>query len=208
MSQTGIPTPQNPIQPQECGDLETSGAKAGQYKIPISSANTTTPAYLGEVETTRKIGKLVLTGEENISYIAVGGHSRFDFNNTYQTADYRIGVCSHYKYEYVNANNTVYHASTNTSFGLYIFDDNYTTAADFKSYLAAQYANGTPVTVWYVLSSETTGIVNEPLRKIGNYADTLTATQAGVSIPTNNGSNTLDVDTTLKPSEVYIKYMG
>lgn len=32
------------------------------YKIPISSANTTTPVYLGEVETTRKIKKLVLTG--------------------------------------------------------------------------------------------------------------------------------------------------
>lgn len=34
------------------------------YKIPISSANATTPVYLGEVETTRKIKKLVLTGEE------------------------------------------------------------------------------------------------------------------------------------------------
>ena len=64
MSQTGTPTPSSPIQPQECGDLETTGAHAGQYKTPISSASTTTPVYLGEVQTTRKIKKLVLTGNE------------------------------------------------------------------------------------------------------------------------------------------------
>ena len=62
--QSGTPTPDNPIMPQGTGDLEIVGAKAGQYKIPISSANTTTPVYLGEVETTRKIKKLVLTGDE------------------------------------------------------------------------------------------------------------------------------------------------
>ena len=44
--------------------------------------------------------------------------------------------------------------------------------------------------------------------KINNYADTLSMEQAGVEIPTVNGSNTLDVLTTIKPSEVYIKYKG
>lgn len=53
--QSGTPAPDNPIMPQGCGDLETVGTKAGQYKIPISSASTTTPVYLGEVETTRKV---------------------------------------------------------------------------------------------------------------------------------------------------------
>jgi hypothetical protein len=42
--------------------------------------------------------------------------------------------------------------------------------------------------------------------RIGNYADTLSKSQAGVAIPTNNGSTTVDVDTTVKPSEIYIKY--
>jgi hypothetical protein len=85
-------------------------------------------------------------------------------------------------------------------------DTNQTTLADFKSYLAAQYAAGTPVTVWYVLDEPETDIVNEPLMKIGDYADTVSCEQAGVQIPTNKGSTTVDVDTTLKPSEVYIKY--
>ncbi|HQB53818.1 MAG TPA: hypothetical protein PLX62_13075, partial [Bacteroidales bacterium] len=38
--------------------------------------------------------------------------------------------------------------------------------------------------------------------------DTLSMEQAGVQIPTANGSNTLDVETTVKPSEIYIKYRG
>ena len=35
-----------------------------------------------------------------------------------------------------------------------------------------------------------------------------TAEQAGVSIPTVEGSNVIDVLTTLKPSEIYLKYKG
>ena len=35
------------------------------YKLTISSANTTTPIYLGEVETTRQIKKSVLTGTDS-----------------------------------------------------------------------------------------------------------------------------------------------
>ena len=65
MVQTGTPTPSSPIQPSECGDLETSGAKAGQYKIPILNNSQTTNVYLGEVQTTRKIKKLVFDGTEN-----------------------------------------------------------------------------------------------------------------------------------------------
>jgi hypothetical protein len=82
------------------------------------------------------------------------------------------------------------------------------TLDEFKSYLATQYANGTPVAVWYVLANEETGIVNEPLMKIGDYSDTVSMEQAGVQIPTLNGQTVIDVDTTLKPSEVYIKYQG
>ena len=208
--QNGTPTPQNPIMPQGCGDLETVGAKAGQYKIPISSANTTTPVYLGEVETTRKIKKLVLTGEENFN---TDTYLRFSiFIGDIKTSTSRTGhsYCSHYEClyhaePYDNDWNNVYYQSGGT---LYLHDRRFDTVTAFKSYLAQQYATGTPVTVWYVLAEPTTGIVNEPLMKIGNYADTLSKSQAGVSIPTNNGSTTVDVDTTVKPSEVYIKYMG
>ena len=95
MEQSGTPTPDNLIQPQECGDLETSGTKAGQYKIPISSASTTTPVYLGEVESTRKIKKLVLTGEETVIQSVVTNCVQID------TADTILGAIiysSHFQY--------------------------------------------------------------------------------------------------------------
>jgi hypothetical protein len=178
------------------------------YKIPISSANTTTPVYLGEVETTRKIRKWVLTGEEESwskdsdsgqsarYYIAISDTESSTQNllssHFTQSAQYGIGTIRGYRKTIIfSVDKTIY-----------------ATIADFKSYLAQQYANGTPVTIWYALVTPTTGIVNEPLCKIGDYSDTLSMEQAGVQIPTANGSTTLDVETTVKPSEVYIKYRG
>lgn len=185
-------------------------------KIQISSASTTTPVYLGEVQTTRKIKKLVLTGEENIT----SGHLDVSLFNI-PVSDYlkqsTITVISTHYIAQSNVNGwvdvndksiTFYGNTGSATKTMYIRDSSYSTVADFKSYLAQQYAAGTPVTVWYVLAESETGIINEPLMKIGDYADTLSMEQAGAQIPTVNGSNTLDVLTTVKPSEVYIKYKG
>lgn len=60
----------------------------------------------------------------------------------------------------------------------------------FNRWLQTQYQNGTPVTVWYVLATAETESFTAP------------------TIPTSNGSNTLNVNTTLAPSNVYIKYKG
>jgi hypothetical protein len=60
------------------------------------------------------------------------------------------------------------------------------------------------VVIWYVLATPETAIVNEPLAKIGDYADELSSTDAGVTIPTAKGGNTLSVDTTVQPSEMSI----
>ena len=119
--------------------------------------------------------------------------------------------CSHYQAVANNAMWTSYDYmiswSTADSRGLRIRDINFlsgATLADFKSYLSAQYAAGTPVTVWYVLAEAETGIVNEPLCKIGDYADELHSEDAGVVIPTVKGQNTLTVDTDLAPSKIEI----
>jgi hypothetical protein len=215
MSQTGTPTTTTPIQPQETGDLETVGVKTGQYKIPISSAGQTTPIYLGEVETTRKIKKLVLTGEEN-TWIRSGAASNTFY---FKVADYlrqriNITICSHYTSqaniaggaEMRDGNVSFYANAVQAGQYFYVRDSNLATVADLKSYLAAQYAAGTPVTVWYVLATEKTAVVNEPLRKIGDYADTVSYEQSGVQIPTLHGNTVIDVETTLKPSQMYIKY--
>ena len=199
--------------PVGTGDLETSGTKAGQYKIPISSANTTTPVYLGEVESTRKIKKLVLTGEEStwtasgevadVYYVRLAG-------DEYKGAAITT-VCTHFKsvrnatnYLHLNNGEMCLYNGASSSVHTAGFKYPNSSLSDFKTYLQQQYAAGTPVCVWYVLATEETAVVNEPLRKIGNYADTV----SGITIPTIAGKDSFDVQTTLKPSEVSLAYTG
>jgi hypothetical protein len=192
------------------------------YKIPISCGGTTTPVYLGEVQTTRKIKKLVLTGEEETDFYRKNTTSGDDDSLYYirfialssapingsplycthlQNLNYAplvevgINVAKSYNVIYFNFGLDVMNAQPSGN-----------TVAGLKEYLAAQYAAGTPVTVWYILAEPETAIVNEPLMKIGTYADSISMEQAGVEIPTASGSNTLDVDTTVKPSNIYIEY--
>ena len=182
------------------------------YKIPISSASTTTNVYLGEVQSTRNIQKLVLTGEEDITSthlnvglfnIPVAGYLRL-LNQVTCICSHYIGAANVGGWSAVNDKTACFYAYTGTLEILYIRDSTYSTIADFKAYLQQQYTNGTPVTVYYVLATETTGIVNEPLMKIGDYADTL----SNVSIPVTAGGDTISVDTTVQPSEVTATYKG
>lgn len=181
------------------------------YKIPISSGGVTTNIYLGSTQSNRQIYKFVLTGNETYTYDST--YTRFNFlANNLKFEGIRLTplLCTHY--EVVDdgrsvgnvPNNAIYAGGSVSIPSLYIKTDVYTTETDFKAYLAQQYAAGTPVTVWYVLATEETGIVNEPIRKIGDYADTVT----GISIPTITGKDAFDVDTTLKPSEVELTYTG
>ena len=180
-------------------------------KIPISSANTTTPVYLGQVQTTRKIKKLVLTGEEvwdrqtpqhtNIInlYIAVdNAMSNSPIYSNIVTYFSDAGANNDSRANVGKANST----GVNLLLDLSLSD--FSSTETFKTYLRQQYAAGTPVCVWYVLATEETGIVNEPIRKIGDYADTV----SGITIPTTTGKDTFDVLTTLKPSEVELTYTG
>lgn len=183
------------------------------YKIPITSGGITKNIYLGQTPTTRKIKKLVLTGEETIQVYSPT--TRYVINIPVSVAPVsgsKIGLCTHYFYD-----SAVF--TTNGSFiidlepiywyrKIPITDNRFTTADDFKSYLAAQYANGTPVIVWYVLATPETGIFNEPLARIGDYADSVDFSQAGVEIPTLKKPNTtvIDVETSLEPSEVDVIY--
>lgn len=193
------------------------------YKIPVATSADgtepiTTPIYLGEVHTTRKIKKLVLTGNE--PFIKNDGQSThyLYYANKGTIFPRSIGrtpvICNELP-EKNNAPQTVIGINTNNAFEVVYFNfgaevmnaqPSGNTVAGLKEYLAQQYANGTPVTVWYVLVEPETGIVNEPLMKIGDYADTLSMEQAGVQIPTLNGTTVIDVDTAVKPENMTIKY--
>lgn len=180
------------------------------YKIQLTNAGQTVPVYLGQTQTVRRIKKLVLDGTEewllagdNVFYLA-------SISPDYLRGENKIlAICTHYQSSPQTASAaSVPEDSVSFSYTsyqrLYCCDTTRTNITDFKSYLAAQYAAGTPVTVWYVLAEPETAIVNEPLMKIGDYADELNSTEAQVAIPTVAGANTLTVGTTVQPSSMSI----
>lgn len=200
----------SPIYPSECGDLVSTGEHSGEYVLPIDCGGVTTNVYTAEP--LRKIGeyadyksesaeyravrKFELTGQENGWRLTGSGRMALAFISSQNPLRNVLCICSHYKGtaataygDLADGDCTVSTMNGNNS-ELGIYDTNYTTLADFKTYLQQQYANGTPVCVWYVLATPTTESITAP------------------EIPTTAGSQTFDVDTELKPSEVYIKYKG
>ncbi len=183
------------------------------YKIGISSGDVTTDIDLGSTQTVRQIKKLVLTGDEYWVYQANNLRFVMTIDNIVVSGLRATPFfCTHYipisdgrPIEDVPLNAAYLAALEPETATLNIKTDAYTTAADFKAYLAAQYANGTPVTVWYILATPETAAVNEPLMKIGTYADTLSN---AVSIPTTEGANSITVDTTVQPSEFTATWTG
>ena len=192
--------------PTNSNTMLNSGLTALDYepygiKIPILSGNTTTTEYLGQVQSTRNIKQLVLTGEENFTARTNTSHS-FQLPITL-SADI-AGISSHYTSISANEIDIKTGVYVRASYTVIITDLNYSDLDNFKAFLRQQYSAGTPVTVWYVLATPTTGIVNEPIRKIGDYADSV----SGANLPTTGTAEQFDVDTTLKPSEVSLTYHG
>ena len=178
------------------------------YKIPITPAGQTQNVYLGQ--TVRRVRKLVLTGQETSWHNSNGVMFNDAIQPDYLRSTARTIICSHYQAiggddtgsEVSNGQCALYRFASVQR--LYIRDDNYTSVSAFKAYLAAQYAAGTPVTVWYVLAEPETTTVNEPLAKIGDYADELSSENTNTTLNTNDGATTITVDTTLSPSEFVI----
>lgn len=145
---------------------------------------------------TYNIRKLVFTGEEDWG-ISGGvfwlGTVTPDYYRLYNGVTY---ICTHYESykQHSTATNTpdgciAFGYSTQVQ-RIYLHDSTYTTVQDFQTYLATQYAAGTPVTVYYVLATAETESVTAP------------------SIPTTGGEATIDIDTTVKPSEMVLTYHG
>lgn len=192
MTQNGTPSPENPITPSECGELEATGEHAGQYKLPITSAGQSTNIYLGEVETTRRIGKIDL-GALSWTRITTGLWRTTSIPNIkYVSQNTEIGGGLAEKY------------TMHTGSGMFTALNCIAIDVSQVSVNTGSDSENPSGMFWYVLVTPETGIVNEPIRKIGEYADTV----SGVAIPTITGKDTFDVDTTLKPSAAELTYTG
>ena len=187
------------------------------YKIPVvTSADgtepITTPIYLdkplykigdyadsinyAEQKVERVVKELVLTGKENWYYMP-----NYDVENTVRIHSSEIlpdrkgtmlDLCSHFErmdYHSLNVSNKpAFSIASGTQLVFRVSKAEGSAVTYFKSYLAAQYAAGTPVKVYYVMKTPETNTV-EP-----------------VEIPTINGTTVIDVDTAVKPTEMYTKY--
>lgn len=176
------------------------------FKIPISSGGVTTNIYLGSTQTIRQISKLVLTGTENWE-----DRPNYTYADRFVLQSVTIprtstNLCTHFAVEYSSQQTYPYLWINNGEQIIINYSEKGTTTlAQFKQWLADQYTNGTPVIIYYVLATPTTGIVNEPLMKIGEYVDTLSN---AASIPTTEGANSITVDTTVQPSEFTATWTG
>ena len=196
-----------------------SGYEPYGYKISISSDGAAlSPIYLSEPlmkldseyanvqdelyntnSISRLVGKAVLTGSEGDSQLKSPNSGFFYYKiNPYIEQNKGNAICSHYETQQANnadMSDKRVKESTTTAFGnpdgaIIIKDTTYNTLADFKAFLAAQYSAGTPVTVYYVLTTPTTESITAP------------------TITTTGGTATIDVDTTVKPSELDLTYHG
>lgn len=178
----------------------------GSTALPYEPYRTTTPVYLGEIQTTRKVKKYEFTGQEADLRMQLVITATNAVQAPTTISDYKREpfICSH-----MEVTSSSGASSTHGFYGqeltlCFDFAMGLDTLEKVRTYLQQQYAAGTPVCVWYVLATETTSVVNEPLRKIGDYADSVTAS----NIPTTAGGIEFDVDTSLKPSEVSLTYHG
>lgn len=103
--------------------------------------------------------KVTLTGLENWTVISTS--SNYTYYTTLSAAaidNATVGsqYCTHFKHNLTNASSGIanYFGIDNTG-KLYICVKDFNTAADWKAYLQAQYANGTPLEVEYETQTET-----------------------------------------------------
>ena len=188
------------------------------YKIPITVSDgtnsTTTNIYLSEP--LRKIGdyadyidfknqKIIRTIEEKIitgteAWSDVSGSSKKYYRFNIGNYGYVIpsqGLCNNYMRDSIISTNTVvgFNVVNVTSLNKSVISIRPENVADytvgtFKQYLADKYNNGKPIIVYYPLATPTEQTISLP------------------NIPSLVGTTIYDVDTKVKPSNMYIKYKG
>lgn len=180
-SQASTPTPTVPVEVQEFGDLIPSFEPLngiGEYKDTLD---------LSTGVVTRRIGKLVLDGTESWEESTTSGVNFFYTRNIENHVYIRQGCCTHLVCnlpQYANC------YLINQYHNLTVNNCGYSTIEDFATFLAAQYANGTPVTIWYALATPTTETISLPNGMTGIIEgftiQSGTPTPANPIMPTNN----------------------
>ena len=178
------------------------------YKVPVlKDSQPLTPIYLSQQLMAISSGSTAFKDEYNSSGTATyivkkkvfDGTESIGFNQLPYCIlsglrTFGLAFCTHFKFVQKSVKDTMLNGECTTYLGsgvaIWFCLDNITSADDFKAFLAQEYANGTPVTVYYVLATAETESVTAP------------------TITTTGGEVSIDVDTTVKPSEMSLTYHG
>jgi len=205
--QDGTSAPDNPVEVVGCGEYDSEN---NGYKIPVTNSDgtnsITTPVYIGSEPlhkigdyadyvdykrgvVVRRIKKLVIRGDETGLFNLTGGFSacRIMVNvlpNTYCFSSHFFSSSPVFSYYDVLENSISVSGASSNIYANGLFDS----IASIREFFSNQYSAGTPVTVWYVLAEPE----EEPLENL-------------LPIQTIRGTNVLTADTTVQPSEMYIK---
>lgn len=201
------------------GEPTESGEPAG-YKLPMTVGDGNTeqsvPIYIGENQLdsvagvadyvdkasgkiVRMIGEYTFTGEETFYTYGLGFYTAKRFSDSDNTSNKITIRFSHF----TARNNCALGNMTSVTFGdncgcfrieegnvMLRSTSNFTTVKECNAYFKAQYDNGTPVKMWYILATPTEEDPPVPLPEI----------------PTIKGETVIDYDGDPKPSQMYVKY--
>ena len=146
--------------------------------------------------TTRRVGIKVLDGTENVVasstagiwFIALEGALRVTGVNLMGLSTHFVGTSNDHALMPDNSVKYSVWSQTPENDACVIKMTSCATVADFKAYLAAQYATGTPVIVVYPLATETTEQVSPQ------------------SLSTNSGTNTITITANVSPVSLKVEY--
>ena len=150
--QNGTPTPTNPILPTFYQDGDMILRRVGDYADSYD-ANTN--------KITRRVGVKVLDGTEAFNYSGTYGPALYITSGAGSWgADKTVApICTHYT-GVVLGDNAVpnFTCGFNASGHMYFRQNDFTSssATSFKQWLAAQYAAGSPVVIYYILATPVT----------------------------------------------------
>lgn len=206
--QNGTPSPSAPVPIVGVGYLDGTA-----YKIPVEIGLSTQSIDLSSTNSNRKIGKVIFDGTEDWKYESQYDRFKVSLSN-FESLGVRLTpfLCTHFGCIYDGRpiddvpDNTVYSGQISIPDidKIFIKCTSYTSLSAWKTFLSNEYTNNTPVIAYYIFKTPTIDTINEPLQKIGTYADSI----SNVTLTTTTGAKSFGVDTAVKPSEITLNYRG
>lgn len=179
--QNGTPSPDNPVEVQSVGDLVTEGEFSGKYKIPVVVSGKNLFDYTNIIDEYRIVwatGVLYKDSNAQISeYIPVNSHKEYVTSSKVNIAGYDLnknylGVYNGHEFVKIMVT-SLYNRFITTDDCRFIRIFKYGTVKNFENDFQLELGTeSTPYEPYH--EPVTTNIyLNEPLRKIGDYADVL-----------------------------------